>query len=532
MAAWDQPIKFEDSPAESFVSTPGDSFPSLFEAQPQTLDPSDMMTPPHGSEDATPGPECESPAASDGKKQTKKRKSWGQVLPEPKTNLPPRYVHGPHADQSPTLAHTRSRKRAKTEDEKEQRRVERVLRNRRAAQSSRERKRLEVEALEIKNKELEALLNHARQTNLLLAEELKKFRRDSGARSSSPFDSFHSSNPVTLSQELFGSHDVLRASTDSSKPSLVDELINSTQSNVTVNPASLSPVPETEETEALEGSVATPAPAVVSSDLTQRPAAMLCDLQCQSEEMPRSWLATQSPLSQTWTLALHLQMLMITSVVISACQRPLMQIAMSLRAGFSLPPTQPIMRTIIWLVTRPSSRSTRSTCPSTSTTSSTMPPSQTRSRRATQRIRSSATASLTLRLKSLQKILTCSPNLARPLMDATMEALRLASEGSETQVGGSEARSAVTRDAHRDTQTWLAGNPLPSKEVLLTLLWALRVEERKLIQEGKLPSTPTESSTHSPSSTITYILTTKAPLMKRKADTMAEDGGEKRLRSC
>ena len=29
----------------------------------------------------------------DEKKPTKKRKSWGQELPVPKTNLPPRYVH-------------------------------------------------------------------------------------------------------------------------------------------------------------------------------------------------------------------------------------------------------------------------------------------------------------------------------------------------------------------------------------------------------------------------------------------------------
>ncbi|CAK36867.1 uncharacterized protein An01g00160 [Aspergillus niger] len=63
------------------------------------------------------------------KKPVKKRKSWGQELPVPKTNLPPR-------------------KRAKTEDEKEQRRIERVLRNRAAAQTSRERKRLEMEKLE------------------------------------------------------------------------------------------------------------------------------------------------------------------------------------------------------------------------------------------------------------------------------------------------------------------------------------------------------------------------------------------------
>merc|ERR1712023_191494 len=53
----------------------------------------------------TPAPE------SNGSKPVKKRKSWGQVLPEPKTSLPPR-------------------KRAKTEDEKEQRRIERVKRNR------------------------------------------------------------------------------------------------------------------------------------------------------------------------------------------------------------------------------------------------------------------------------------------------------------------------------------------------------------------------------------------------------------------
>ncbi|KAG0134418.1 hypothetical protein HOY82DRAFT_636506 [Tuber indicum] len=64
------------------------------------------------------------------KKLTKKRKSWGEELPIPTTNLPPR-------------------KRAKTEAEKEQRRIERVLRNRAAAHSSRERKRKEVESLAI-----------------------------------------------------------------------------------------------------------------------------------------------------------------------------------------------------------------------------------------------------------------------------------------------------------------------------------------------------------------------------------------------
>lgn len=62
---------------------------------PSVVDPIDLL--------ATPGPDCMTPAplgsspapeAGDNgdKKPTKKRKSWGQVLPEPKTNLPPRFV--------------------------------------------------------------------------------------------------------------------------------------------------------------------------------------------------------------------------------------------------------------------------------------------------------------------------------------------------------------------------------------------------------------------------------------------------------
>lgn len=94
-------IKFEDSPAESFVSTPGEIYPSLFGdatvVNDDTLDPSDTMTPPPFNDDgglpastaSTPAPDGAGSSSPD-KKQTKKRKSWGQVLPEPKTNLPPR----------------------------------------------------------------------------------------------------------------------------------------------------------------------------------------------------------------------------------------------------------------------------------------------------------------------------------------------------------------------------------------------------------------------------------------------------------
>lgn len=228
-------IKFESSPAESFISTPGESYTSLFAAATPsattTMNPMEMMTPKSFSEEksslnsipsiqtpASAGTTPETPASTE-KKPVKKRKSWGQVLPEPKTNLPPR-------------------KRAKTEDEKEQRRVERVLRNRRAAQSSRERKRLEVEALEKRNKELESLLLNAQKANLMLVEELNRFRRTSGVvtRSSSPLDSLHD-NPVTLSQELFSSQDGHKANSESSNTIMDDILIT----NATVNPASLSP---------------------------------------------------------------------------------------------------------------------------------------------------------------------------------------------------------------------------------------------------------------------------------------------------
>lgn len=171
---------------------------------PMTPLPEDAM-----SETGTPDPESSemgdlADESSPGKKPTKKRKSWGQVLPEPKTNLPPR-------------------KRAKTEDEKEQRRVERVLRNRRAAQSSRERKRLEVEALEKRNQDLEEELKKARRENMMLYQQLAHAQ-------GTPVVIPNGNAPVTLSQELF-----------STQPSATLDSFLTSQSAATINPVSLSP---------------------------------------------------------------------------------------------------------------------------------------------------------------------------------------------------------------------------------------------------------------------------------------------------
>ncbi|KAF4960553.1 hypothetical protein FGADI_867 [Fusarium gaditjirri] len=266
--------QFFQSPAESLMSAPEDAYTSLFAATTpsaaSTVNPMDMLTPKSYNDDSllpmikqeegvvsTPSP---SPAPE--KKTTKKRKSWGQVLPEPKTNLPPRY-ESTTAEDDVTNGSTNSpcRKRAKTADEKEQRRVERVLRNRRAAQSSRERKRQEVEQLEKRNKDLEAAIQQAEQMNARLMDELAQMRKANGL--------------PPLSQELFSPQ-----TTHQSAETMVSP-------NATVDPMALSPClsPVPEESEEILSQE--PAKETIleqsentSPDLTQRPAAMLSDLQC------------------------------------------------------------------------------------------------------------------------------------------------------------------------------------------------------------------------------------------------------------
>lgn len=551
-------VKFEGSPAESLLSTPDEMYPSLFGAsrpQTETVNPLDMMSPESLADDnqpdltmlaglsaltQTPAPSTVAGTPEPEKKPAKKRKSWGQVLPEPKTNLPPR-------------------KRAKTEDEKEQRRVERVLRNRRAAQSSRERKRLEVEGLEQRNKELERALLQAQQMNLTLLEEIQKFRQSTGVvtRASPSFEALRQ-NPVTFSQQLFNSQDGHGAGVNGACS--LEQLLQSIPSatHKTVNPASLSPAlsPIAEAAEELNdlAAVATPvadapstAQANASPDATQHPAAVLCqDLQCRSAEAPASpWLmASQQQLHPVAALLLPLQFLLAsTSAVLSACQRPLTQIAISLKAGSSLRPTPAIMNTIIWLVTTPHRSRSRPT--STSTTSS--PTASPTSRPATSTRRSTSTAapsptrpSSTLRLRTLRKILTCSPTLARPLTDATMAVLRLVStEGNAVdRVSGEDGSAAPAAAGESQRQLprrgptgWLSGAPLPSKEVLLTLLWVLRVEERRLQirdQVAKEPGTSRvpPSPTPTMNKTATYVLKvshkrtreeeSRAPCLKRQ----------------
>jgi len=402
----------------------------------------------------------ESPGPESQKKPVKKRKSWGQQLPEPKTNLPPRYILDNKFTIVDMSANPHTRKRAKTEDEKEQRRVERVLRNRRAAQSSRERKRQEVEALEEqkrdierRNQELEQQLAEARSHDAVQRrnQELEKMLEEANARmvmmqqqleaatggnmmvfhgssASSPAhtEQFRSApSPVTLSQELFSSRDAPERSSVSSAITLDAPITTQT-----VNPASLSPRTQP----VLEESSAS------AFDLTQQPAALLCDLQCQSK-VPQPW--TASPISQ---------LLAMICAVSWTFLSPLTQILDSLRTGSSLPTTPSILTTIIWLTTTTSPLMTTTFSRASSTTMNTTSPRSPR---------------FSLRIRLLNRLLSCSPLLARPLMDATQGEMRLA---SEQQRSNNCLRGGVSlRGDH------LGGNEAsPSVESLATLLWAIQ----------------------------------------------------------
>ncbi|CRG88707.1 Transcriptional activator hacA [Talaromyces islandicus] len=178
---------------------------------------------------------------SDEKKPVKKRKSWGQELPTPKTNLPPR-------------------KRAKTEDEKEQRRIERVLRNRAAAQTSRERKRLEVEKLEGEKKRME-------QQNQFLLQRLSQMESENNRLNR---------QVAQLSAEIRGSRGTTPKSvvSDLESPTLTPTLFKQERDELAMDKIPFPTPSLTDYSPSLK-----PTDLAEASDLTQHPAAVLCDLQ-------------------------------------------------------------------------------------------------------------------------------------------------------------------------------------------------------------------------------------------------------------
>lgn len=165
-------------------------------------------------------------------------------------------------------------------------------------------------------------------------------------------------------------------------------------------------------------------------DMTQHPAAMLCDLQCQSGAAPSATMTqpttrnrappqvSKSPIPSHNILSNQLFFLTLSTTVYSQLLLPLLQISHSLKTGSSLPTslmTQPMfLRLIRWLILTPvdlvgSSTSPTTTIPSTIATSSS---------------RTTTHSQPTFRIRLLRRLLLCSPALARPLLGATVRAMR------------------------------------------------------------------------------------------------------------
>lgn len=188
-------------------------------------------------------------------KSVKKRKSWGQVLPEPKTSLPPR-------------------KRAKTEDEKEQRRIERVKRNRLAAHNSRERKRQEYEVLQDQKDQMELEVKRCQLQLAQLRAELMFYRQKYPGET--PPTVFDLSTPTTVA-----------ATATTTSTTTADDLATvcpAQTSTQLTSPMSMSmdsfdsPREDSYQPETPPSNFETSP----DFDSTQYSAVVLCDLQCQS----------------------------------------------------------------------------------------------------------------------------------------------------------------------------------------------------------------------------------------------------------
>jgi transcriptional activator HAC1 len=207
------------------------------------------------------------------------------VLPEPKTNLPPR-------------------KRAKTEDEKEQRRIERVRRNRLAAHNSRERKRVEVEHLLGEKNDLELVVRRLEETvrqQALYIERLTSVMGVGQGMSSGITAADMAALTAGISFNAAASPSSDAPSTPMSRSASSGFVGTPTLSAISSpDSAALPLTPENKP--------------VGESELTQHSAAMLCssDLQCHSDS------PTSSLSSSAWRLAISTLLMILSTFPILA----------------------------------------------------------------------------------------------------------------------------------------------------------------------------------------------------------------------
>ena len=397
-----------------------------------SLSDTNLMTPDPTSPESSYNIKEECGEDGEPRKPTKKRKSWGQELPTPKTNLPPRYDITIMSNECASTYDV-YRKRAKTEDEKEQRRIERVLRNRQAAQSSRERKRQEVEKLEGEKQSIEQQ-NAALKQQLMTVEHEKWLLRQQVAKMTAQMEAIKrgSSTPDVstppLEPDLLEHDQIIKKEFDDYQFALPTP-----RSSLRASSASFSsPSTATYSGSSTPATISLGLDALTASpDMTQHPAAMLCDLQCQSREACH--VSTRPTIRHAAAIQLYtanLLCLTLISQVYLQLMRPLKMIFTSLRTGSPLPrgmmTSMPMALPLIrWLISTPANLlphppPTRTTLTTTTTSTTTTSPTT-----ATSTLPATPFQTPILRLRMLRRLLLSSPSLARPLRAATGQASRL-----------------------------------------------------------------------------------------------------------
>ena len=344
--------------------------------------------------------------------EKKKRKQWGQPVPNYKIILPPR-------------------KRAKTAEEKEQRKHERVLRNRRAADKSRQRQKAAYADMEVENAALkDALAQYQMRfgdlpgVSIPSVQSVEQEPRSSTPPQFPPNEAYHQS-PATTSDSA--------SNRPSPEPTLLYQHPDRSQHHQR-NMSLTEPLfPPQEQTTHPFDQVLEPLMSLSNSndvsDLTQYPAAILCDLQCQSQTSKD--LEQQARASQVFRLFL----LTLTTLMNNFTQLSISTQSTSCQMLRSL--VKSLSTTSIDLEFLVNHFQLIRTLISTTTSTTSHP---------------------IFRMKLLSRLLACSPNLARLLQEATDEALQ----------------RAVSEDALLESKE--AGNEWAS---LMSLKWSIHCLERE-----------------------------------------------------
>lgn len=342
----------------------------------------------------TPDPNTPGSLAEPEQGQKKKRKAWGQPIPDYKVVLPPR-------------------KRAKTAEEKEQRKNERVIRNRKAADKSRQRQKAAYAELEITKAQME-------QENAALREALARYQATFGdlpgvshSIPNSVQANHVSSQPSQPTLSDAGATNIYfeanqqipigleNSSISSPVPTLsVDSpLLSQSMERSTSLTPSLFPPQDLPNTSLNEQQLLIPSLSDFKevSNLTQYPAAVLCDLQCQLENS----LNSNMQLEKAQRFHFHLSLINITILMTiyetfsNTMLVPMIQMFQTLARSLSTTSTEldlvdhyfPLIHS---LISMPSSTTTRPI----------------------------------FRMKLLSRLLACSPSSARLIKAATDRALQ------------------------------------------------------------------------------------------------------------